>query len=127
MKINFFKKKKKKKKKKYLYTLNLKSAKKPFNPVLGEYFRSRWKFQDNTYGYYIGEQTSLKPPISSYYFCNPANGIVIHGETSPKTKLSGTNLKTVLKGGNKIIFFKHHKYYNSENNKGIFYSTIKKE
>eukprot|EP00833_Pecoramyces_ruminatium_P008639 jgi/Orpsp1_1/1182671/evm.model.c7180000082187.2 len=92
------------------WSLSPNDAKKPFNPVLGEYFRARWKFSDHSYGYYIGEQTSINPPISSYYFCNPENGIVIHGEIRPKTKFSGTNLKTFLKGGNKIIFHKHYKY-----------------
>ncbi|ORY23018.1 Oxysterol-binding protein, partial [Neocallimastix californiae] len=89
------------------WSLNPHVVKKPFNPVLGEYFRARWKFSDNSYGYYVGEQTSFNPPISSYYFCNPENGIVIHGEVRPKTKFFGTNLKTFLNGGNKIIFHKH--------------------
>jgi len=97
-------------------------VKKPFNPVLGEYFRARWKFSDNSYGYYVGEQTSFNPPISSYYFCNPENGIVIHGEVRPKTKFFGTNLKTFLNGGNKIIFHKHYKNMNNrkEKSNGFF-------
>ncbi|ORX65463.1 hypothetical protein BCR32DRAFT_189757, partial [Anaeromyces robustus] len=102
------------------WSLSPKTAKKPFNPVLGEYFRARWKFQDNSYGYYVGEQTSINPPISSYYFCNPANGIVIHGEVRPKTKVSGTNLKSILNGGNKIIFNKHFKYNKDESIYNIY-------
>ena len=63
-----------------------KGVKKPYNPVLGEFFRCKWTV-DGTTSYYISEQVSHHPPISAYYFCNPEKGITTEGYLAPRSVL----------------------------------------
>lgn len=46
-------------------------VKKPYNPVLGEYFRCRYEYSNGTVGFYIAEQVSHHPPISCVSSCSP--------------------------------------------------------
>lgn len=43
-----------------------KGVKKPYNPVLGEFFRCRYDYSDGTSAYYIAEQVSHHPPVSAW-------------------------------------------------------------
>ncbi|KAH9269193.1 hypothetical protein BASA83_008817 [Batrachochytrium salamandrivorans] len=61
-----------------------KGVKKPFNPVLGEFFRCSWNFPDNTESFFVCEQVLHHPPVSAYLFASPENDIIITGELKPK-------------------------------------------
>jgi len=43
-----------------------KGVKKPYNPILGEFFRCRYDYPNGTTAYYIAEQVSHHPPISAW-------------------------------------------------------------
>jgi hypothetical protein len=79
-------------------------VKKPYNPVLGEFYRCQYKYPDNTEGYYVAEQVSHHPPISAYYYASPENGIVIAGDIRPKSKFLGNSAATLMH----IIFTNRH-------------------
>jgi hypothetical protein len=79
-------------------------VKKPYNPVLGERFRARWQFADNTEALFVSEQVSHHPPISAYYYVSPENNIIIAGDIRPKSKFLGNSAATLMQGESKIIF-----------------------
>ncbi|KAM3580961.1 Oxysterol-binding protein OBPa [Umbelopsis sp. WA50703] len=85
-----------------------KGVKKPYNPVLGEFYRCQYKYPDNTEGYYVAEQVSHHPPISAYYYASPENGIVIAGDIRPKSKFLGNSAATLMQGSSHIIFTNRH-------------------
>lgn len=83
-------------------------VKKPYNPILGEYFRTKWNHEDGTTTHYVAEQTSHHPPISSLYISNRKAGFVINGSIFPRSKflrisvasfLDGTAILTLLETG----------------------------
>jgi hypothetical protein len=76
-----------------------KGVKKPFNPILGEFFRCEWIENDSTRSYFLSEQVSHHPPISAFCYCNPANGTLIYGELRPKAKFLGNSAATLMEGG----------------------------
>ena len=82
--------------------------KKPYNPILGEFFRTRWNQEDGTTTHYVAEQTSHHPPISSLYISNRKAGFMINGSIFPRSKffrfsvasfLDGTAILTLLDSG----------------------------
>uniref|UniRef100_A0A1D1XEG0 Oxysterol-binding C23B6.01c n=1 Tax=Anthurium amnicola TaxID=1678845 RepID=A0A1D1XEG0_9ARAE len=81
-----------------------KGVKKPYNPVLGERFRARWQFADNTEALFVSEQVSHHPPISAYYYVSPENNIIIAGDIRPKSKFLGNSAATLMQGESKILF-----------------------
>ncbi|CAG8475492.1 16066_t:CDS:2 [Cetraspora pellucida] len=81
-----------------------KGVKKPYNPVLGEHFRARWKFPDATESFFVSEQVSHHPPISAYYYASPENNIIIAGDIRPKSKFLGNSAATLMHGESKIFF-----------------------
>ncbi|TDL28969.1 oxysterol-binding protein family [Rickenella mellea] len=81
-----------------------KGVKKPYNPVLGEFFRCRYDYPNNTQAFYIAEQVSHHPPISAYYYISPKNKIRIIGELRPKSKFLGNSVSTTMEGENRIFF-----------------------
>ncbi|CAI2178999.1 8767_t:CDS:2 [Funneliformis geosporum] len=81
-----------------------KGVKKPYNPVLGEHFRARWQFSDNTEALFVSEQVSHHPPISAYYYASPENNIIISGDIRPKSKFLGNSAATLMQGESKIFF-----------------------
>lgn len=80
-----------------------KGVKKPYNPVLGEFFRCRYDYDDGTQGFYIAEQVSHHPPISAYFYISPANMIRITGEVRPKSKFLGNSVSTNMEGENHVL------------------------
>ncbi|THG97231.1 hypothetical protein EW026_g4729 [Hermanssonia centrifuga] len=80
-----------------------KGVKKPYNPVLGEFFRCRYDYPDGTKGFYIAEQVSHHPPISAFYYISPANKVCILGELRPKSKFLGNSVSTTMEGENRIL------------------------
>lgn len=85
--------------------------KKPYNPVLGEFFRCRWKYDNGTEGVYVAEQVSHHPPMSAYYFASPDNGILIQGNLKPKPKFLGNSAATLMEGGSRIHLTRHNETY----------------
>jgi hypothetical protein len=79
-------------------------VKKPYNPVLGETFRCQYEYADGSIGYYVAEQTSHHPPISSYFFCSPENNLTVLGELKPKSKFLGNSAATLMTGETRMIF-----------------------
>lgn len=71
---------------------------------MGEIFRCRWQFEDNTEAFYIAEQVSHHPPVSAFYYSSPENRATVHGEFRPKSKFLGNSAATLMHGGSKIRF-----------------------
>ncbi|KAI9021404.1 hypothetical protein CLU79DRAFT_753191 [Phycomyces nitens] len=88
-----------------------KGVKKPYNPVLGEFFRCQWQFGDQTKAYYVAEQISHHPPISAYYFGSPDNGIHIEGEIHPKARFLGNSAASIMQGYSRIHFTRFSEEY----------------
>ncbi|PWN52897.1 Oxysterol-binding protein [Violaceomyces palustris] len=80
-----------------------KGVKKPYNPVLGEFFRCTYNYPNGTKGYYIAEQVSHHPPISAYYYISPENSLLIYGELKPKSKFLGNSAATIMGGENRVV------------------------
>jgi hypothetical protein len=40
-----------------------KGVKKPYNPILGEFFRCRYDYPDGTKGFYVAEQGTWRSPV----------------------------------------------------------------
>ncbi|KAH8120721.1 oxysterol-binding protein family [Phellopilus nigrolimitatus] len=81
-----------------------KGVKKPYNPVLGEFFRCRYDYSNGRQGFYIAEQVSHHPPVSAYFYISPANKVRIIGEIRPKSKFLGNSVSTTMEGENRIMF-----------------------
>jgi len=79
-----------------------KGVKKPYNPVLGEFFRCRYDYPNGTQGFFIAEQVSHHPPISAFYYVSPANKVAVVGELRPKSKFLGNSVSTVMEGESRI-------------------------
>ncbi|OSD05622.1 Oxysterol-binding protein [Trametes coccinea BRFM310] len=79
-----------------------KGVKKPYNPVLGEFFRCRYDYSDGTRGFYIAEQVSHHPPVSAFYYVSPANKVCVIGELRPKSKFLGNSVSTTMEGENRV-------------------------
>ncbi|KAJ8520354.1 hypothetical protein ONZ45_g2838 [Pleurotus djamor] len=79
-----------------------KGVKKPYNPILGEFFRCRYDYEDGTRGFYIAEQVSHHPPISAFFYISPANRVTILGELKPKSKFLGNSVSTTMEGENRV-------------------------
>ncbi|KAF8168345.1 hypothetical protein B0H34DRAFT_685140 [Crassisporium funariophilum] len=79
-----------------------KGVKKPYNPILGEFFRCRYDYPNGTQGFYIAEQVSHHPPISAFFYISPANSVSIIGELRPKSKFLGNSVSTTMEGENRV-------------------------
>ncbi|KAF8736647.1 hypothetical protein AX14_014217 [Amanita brunnescens Koide BX004] len=79
-----------------------KGVKKPYNPILGEFFRCRYDYPNGTQGFYIAEQVSHHPPISAFFYISPANRVKIIGELKPKSRFLGNSVATVMDGENRV-------------------------
>ncbi|KAH9949524.1 Oxysterol-binding protein [Amylocystis lapponica] len=79
-----------------------KGVKKPYNPVLGEFFRCRYDYPDGTQGFYVAEQVSHHPPVSAFFYISPENKVRIVGELRPKSKFLGNSVSTTMEGENRV-------------------------
>ena len=77
---------------------NLQGVKKPYNPLLGEYCRSKWVHEDGSTTHYVAEQVSHHPPVSCFYFSNRKEGFVINGSMHPRSKFLGTSVASIMEG-----------------------------
>ncbi|CAD6187575.1 unnamed protein product [Caenorhabditis auriculariae] len=75
-----------------------KGLKKPYNPILGESFRCRWDHPDGSSTFYIAEQVSHHPPITSFYITNRKVGFNINATILAKSKFYGNSMAALLIG-----------------------------
>jgi hypothetical protein len=79
-------------------------VKKPYNPILNEFYRCTYYYPDGSQGYYVAEQVSHHPPISAFFYVSPKNGILVTGELKPKSKFLGNSAATIMEGEDRIRF-----------------------
>ncbi|GAA5812588.1 hypothetical protein MFLAVUS_006045 [Mucor flavus] len=80
-----------------------KGVKKPYNPVLGEFFRCKYRYDDGSEGYYIAEQVSHHPPASAFFYTCPQHKVIITGDIKPKSKFYGNSVASLMKGTTNFI------------------------
>ncbi|KAJ1906504.1 Oxysterol-binding protein OBPa [Coemansia sp. IMI 209127] len=84
-----------------------KGVKKPYNPVLGEFFRSKYEFEDNeSSAFFVAEQVSHHPPITALFYHSPEHHVAIEGDLRPKSRFYGNSVGMLLEGYAKIHFNK---------------------
>ncbi|KAJ2775108.1 Oxysterol-binding protein OBPa [Coemansia nantahalensis] len=77
-------------------------VKKPYNPVLGEFFRSKYAFDDQTSACFVAEQVSHHPPITAMFYHSPEHRIAIEGDLRPKSRFFGNSVGMLLDGYGRI-------------------------
>ncbi|KAJ2706944.1 Oxysterol-binding protein OBPa [Coemansia spiralis] len=77
-------------------------VKKPYNPVLGEFFRSRYAFADQTSAFFVAEQVSHHPPVTAMFYHSPEHRIAIEGDLRPKSRFFGNSVGMLLEGYGRI-------------------------
>ncbi|XP_054725968.1 oxysterol-binding protein-related protein 8 isoform X2 [Anastrepha obliqua] len=75
-----------------------KGLKKPYNPILGETFRCYWEHPNGSRTFYIAEQVSHHPPVSTFYVTNRQDGFCISCSILAKSKFYGNSTSAVLEG-----------------------------
>ena len=73
-------------------------VKKPYNPVLGEFFRCFWEHPDHSRTWYLSEQVSHHPPITAFRFENRHQGWYVDANIYTKTKFLGNSVVCYLLG-----------------------------
>ncbi|KAJ1675262.1 Oxysterol-binding protein OBPa, partial [Spiromyces aspiralis] len=91
----------------------IQGVKKPYNPILGEFFRCQYSFDDDSKSFYISEQVSHHPPITAMYYNNPQHAIRIRGEIRPLSKFFGNSVGMILdhKSYGAIYLDRHNEEY----------------
>lgn len=72
--------------------------KKPYNPLLGETYRCYWQHPNGSRTFYLAEQISHHPPISSFYVTNRQDGFTISSTIIAKSKFYGNSTSAILDG-----------------------------
>lgn len=75
-----------------------KGLKKPYNPILGEMYRCYWEHENGSRTFYISEQVSHHPPISTFYVTNRQDGFCITCTILAKSKFYGNSTSAILDG-----------------------------
>ena len=83
------------------WSVRPKVCKKPYNPVLGEYFfgvvpSTVGRIDSDTY--YFAEQVSHHPPISALLIVNVKYNIVLECDFKPKSRFSGNSVTSEMEG-----------------------------
>ncbi|KAF1749303.1 hypothetical protein GCK72_025770 [Caenorhabditis remanei] len=108
-----------------------KGLKKPYNPILGETFRCKWEHPDGSTTFYIAEQVSHHPPVSSLFITNRKTGFNISGTILAKSKYYGNSLSAILVGKLKLTLLNLGETYIVNlpyaNCKGIMIGTMTME
>ncbi|OZJ03555.1 hypothetical protein BZG36_03088 [Bifiguratus adelaidae] len=81
-----------------------KGVKKPYNPILGEFFKCQYCYPNDTRATYIAEQVSHHPPISAFHMASPANNLIVRGEMRPKSKFLGNSVASISDGITHVEF-----------------------
>ncbi|RNA15501.1 oxysterol-binding -related 8 isoform X4 [Brachionus plicatilis] len=109
-----------------------KGLKKPYNPILGEIFRSYWyNPKKDSKTFYIAEQVSHHPPITSFYVSNRKEGFCIYGTILARSKFYGNSVSAIMDGSAKLILLNRGEEYNISlpyaNCKGILIGKLTME
>ena len=108
-----------------------KGLKKPYNPILGEYFRCYWQHPSGTKTFYIAEQVSHHPPISAFHVTNRSEGFAISGTILAKSKFYGTSVSAFFDGSAKLSLLSKGEDYEMTFPyafcKGILFGTLSME
>lgn len=104
-------------------------VKKPYNPLLGEFFRCKWVHdEDGSTTHYVAEQVSHHPPISCMYFSNRKEGFAINGSIHPRSKFLGTSAASIMEGTAVLTILAHEEAYTltfpSVYARGILWGTL---
>mmetsp|Transcript_6493 Transcript_6493/g.19707 ORF Transcript_6493/g.19707 Transcript_6493/m.19707 type:complete len:438 (+) Transcript_6493:98-1411(+) len=77
-----------------------KFGKKPYNPILGEVFRCKFKHADAQDGetYLVCEQVSHHPPIAAVHLNNPKLGFEMNSMNRPEPRFYGNYIELKLHG-----------------------------
>ncbi|KAK5575108.1 hypothetical protein RB653_010364 [Dictyostelium firmibasis] len=80
-----------------------KGLQKPYNPILGEIFRTRWEFkQTNSNCIMVSEQISHHPPVSCIYLSNRKDGYTMSGTINPRSKFLGNSMAVIVDGSSTL-------------------------
>ncbi|KAJ2356344.1 Oxysterol-binding protein OBPa [Coemansia sp. RSA 2618] len=79
-------------------------VKKPYNPILGEFFRSKYTFDDTTSASFVAEQVSHHPPITAMFYHSPEHRIAIEGDLRPQSRFLGNSVAMILGGYARVHF-----------------------
>eukprot|EP00761_Pharyngomonas_kirbyi_P003361 gb/GECH01003365.1/.p1 GENE.gb/GECH01003365.1/~~gb/GECH01003365.1/.p1 ORF type:complete len:385 (+),score=75.34 gb/GECH01003365.1/:1-1155(+) len=75
---------------------------KPYNPVLGEYFRCHWDNpsvnSDQPFAYFVAEQVSHHPPVTAHELYIPEEQLRIRGDGQIESKFHGNTAETYING-----------------------------
>lgn len=108
-----------------------KGLKKPYNPILGETFRCKWEHPDGSTSFYVAEQVSHHPPISSLFLTNRRGGYNIAGTIFAKSKYYGNSLSAMMLGTIDITLLARGETYSVTlpyaNCKGLMIGTLSME
>ena len=89
-----------------------KGLKKPYNPILGERFRCYWHNpESDSKTFYISEQVSHHPPITSFYATNRKEGFCIYGTVLARSKFYGNSVSAIMDGNVKLILLSRGEEY----------------
>jgi hypothetical protein len=106
-----------------------KGLKKPYNPIIGEWFRCVWPHQDNSSRtFFVSEQVSHHPPVSAFYVSNRKDGFCVNGSILCKSKFYGNSTQIILDGTAVLTFLERGEEYTMSfpyvNCKGILIPPI---
>ncbi|MEE6499398.1 hypothetical protein FKM82_003436 [Ascaphus truei] len=109
-----------------------KGIKKPYNPILGEKFRCCWFHPEtNSHTFYIAEQVSHHPPVSTFHVSNRKDGFCITGSILARSKFYGNSLSAILDGKARLTFLTREEDYiitmPYAHCKGLLYGTMTME
>lgn len=90
----------------------MKVVRKPYNPVLGEIFRTMWiDPETGSKTHYVAEQVSHHPPISAFYISNKEDGWVGNGTVTFSVSFYGVSAWAYLNGLHSIKLLKYNEEY----------------
>ncbi|KAF8354628.1 obr-3 [Pristionchus pacificus] len=105
-----------------------KGLKKPYNPILGETFRCCWEHPDGSTTFYVAEQVSHHPPISSLFVSNRKAGFDVSATILAKSKYYGNSVSAMMLGKIRIRLLNRGETYTVglpfANCKGIMIGTM---
>ncbi|GMR62677.1 hypothetical protein PMAYCL1PPCAC_32872 [Pristionchus mayeri] len=108
-----------------------KGLKKPYNPILGETFRCCWEHPDGSTTFYVAEQVSHHPPISSLFVSNRKAGFDVSATILAKSKYYGNSVSAMMLGKIRIRLLNRGETYTVglpfANCKGIMIGTMTME
>ena len=89
----------------------MKLVRKPYNPVLGEVFRTMWIGENGSKTHYVAEQVSHHPPISAFYISNREDGWVGNGTVTFSVSFNIVHAWAYLNGMQRIKLLKYDEEY----------------